>query len=131
MTFLTLLNYTSWNSASNIGEVTGAASGAATGEDGAAKGYLNSKTSALITRPLGPVPLIWLISNPFSAAVTLANGDANLRDESVAGGAGGAGLAGGVAVVDSGLYVDCGAASSVGLAYLVGGDYDDPLSSNL
>lgn len=43
---------------------------------------LNSITSALITRPLGPVPFIWLISNPFCAAVARAKGDANLRVES-------------------------------------------------
>lgn len=43
---------------------------------------LNSITSALITRPLGPVPFIWLISNLFCAAVARANGDANFRVES-------------------------------------------------
>ena len=50
----------------------------------AAAAGLNSITSALITRPLGPVPFIWLMSNPFCAAVALANGDANLRVESEA-----------------------------------------------
>ena len=43
---------------------------------------LNSITSALITRPLGPVPFIWLMSSPFCAAVARAKGDANLRVES-------------------------------------------------
>ena len=41
---------------------------------------LNSITSALITLPLGPVPFIWSISNPFCAAVARAKGEANLRE---------------------------------------------------
>ena len=80
----------------------------------AAWGFLNSNTSALITRPFGPVPFIWLTSIPFSAAVALARGEANFLDESVAV----------EAVEEVGVYVCCEAAYSVGLAYWLGLGYD-------
>ena len=73
---------------------------------------LNSITSALITRPLGPVPFIWLMSNPFWAAVARAKGDANLRVESEVA------PEEGYAVVGAVFATACwGAADSTGFAY--------------
>ena len=40
---------------------------------------IKASTSLRTIRPLGPVPSIWLRSTPLSAAIFLANGEANTR----------------------------------------------------
>src|SRR6056297_1614499 len=65
------------------------AAGAASDFSGVAAG-LASSTSAFTIRPRGPEPLIWLRSNPLSAAIRRARGDAKFRSPSAPLGAAGA-----------------------------------------